>query len=144
MIKVIKTKPLLLLNLTQTTHNMTSTTIDNSDNFLKSSSDFILISKVNNWITAEQNNQMGISLIFIIVGSMVASISAALAIHGEISYLPLIYACISTMGTNVIAISQRPFKARVWAFLISILGNILFIIYLLLFHYMDLIQLKLY
>lgn len=88
-----------------------------------------IISFINEKIQAEEKNAIGIAVILIIAGTMIASISAALAVHGEIAILPLIFSCVSAMGANAIAISQRPFKMIVWAFAINILGNSLLIIY---------------
>lgn len=85
--------------------------------------------KLNDWIAAEEKNAMGISIILLILGTMIASISAALAVHKEIAILPLIFTCISAMGANAIVISQRSFKTIIWAFIINILGNILLIAY---------------
>ena len=90
---------------------------------------FSLVSVINNWVKKEQENAFGISILFIMVGTMVASISAALAIHGDIAYFPLAFTCLSAMGANVTAISQRPFKVVTWAFIINIIGNLLLIIY---------------
>ncbi|SEB41895.1 hypothetical protein SAMN04489761_0595 [Tenacibaculum sp. MAR_2009_124] len=90
---------------------------------------FSLISIINKWVKKEQENAFGISILFIMVGTMVASISAALAIHGEIAYFPLIFTCLSAMGANVTAISQRPFKVVTWAFIVNILGNLILVIY---------------
>ncbi len=90
---------------------------------------FSLISVINNWVKKEEKNAIGISILFIMVGTMVASISAALAINGTIAYFPLIFTCLSAMGANVTAISQRPFKVVTWAFIINILGNLALIIY---------------
>ena len=90
---------------------------------------FNLITAINNRIDKEKENAIGISVILIMAGTMIASFSAALAVHGEINILPLIFTCISAMGANAIAISQRPFRIVAWAFIVNILGNILLIIY---------------
>ena len=89
------------------------------------------ISAINKRIKAEEKNAIGLSVILIMAGTMIASVTAALAAHGEINMFFLMFACISAMGANAIAISQRSFKTIVWAFIINILGNILSIIYLL-------------
>lgn len=87
------------------------------------------IPQINRWIKTQEENAIGISIILIMIGTMIASISVALAIHKEIAYIPLIFSCFSAMGANAIAISQRPFKVVIWAFLINIIGNIACIIY---------------
>lgn len=89
------------------------------------------ISAINDKIKAEEKNAIGLSVILIMAGTMIASVTAALAAHGEINMFFLMFACISAMGANAAAISQRSFKTIVWAFIINILGNILSIIYLL-------------
>lgn len=89
------------------------------------------ISAINDRIKAEEKNAIGLSIILIMAGTMIASVTAALAAHGEINMFFLMFACISAMGANAAAISQRSFKTIVWAFIINILGNILSIIYLL-------------
>ncbi|CAM1347487.1 hypothetical protein [Tenacibaculum crassostreae] len=90
-----------------------------------------LITAINNKIKAHESNAIGISVILIMVGTMIASITAALAAHEKINMFFLMFACISAMGANAAAISQRSFKTVVWAFIINIIGNILSIIYLL-------------
>lgn len=89
------------------------------------------ISAINDKIKVEEKNAIGLSVILIMAGTMIASVTAALAAHGEINMFFLMFACISAMGANAAAISQRSFKTIVWAFIINILGNILSIIYLL-------------
>lgn len=89
------------------------------------------ISAINDRIKAEEKNAIGLSVILIMAGTMIASVTSALAAHGEINMFFLMFACISAMGANAAAISQRSFKTIVWAFIINILGNILSIIYLL-------------
>lgn len=88
-----------------------------------------LLELINSWIKKEEKNAIGIAILFIMVGTMIASISAALAIQDEIAYFPLIFTCLSAMGANVMAISQQSFKIITWAFIINILGNLLLIIY---------------
>ncbi|WP_272149372.1 hypothetical protein [Tenacibaculum aiptasiae] len=87
------------------------------------------IKTINQKIAEEKKNAIGISVILIMIGTMIASFSAALAVHGEVNLFPLIFTCVSAMGANALAISQRPFKVVAWGFIINILGNILLIIY---------------
>lgn len=90
---------------------------------------FNIFQTINQEIEAQQSNAMGIAIILIIAGTMIASISAALAVHKTIAYFPLVFTCISAMGANAMAISQRSFKTIAWSFIISITGNIFLIIY---------------
>lgn len=106
----------------------TTNTITQTKTYKKELS-FHSITKLNDWIATEEKNAMGISIILLILGTMIASISAALAVHNEIALFPLIFTCISAMGANAIVISQRSFKTIIWAFIINILGNILLIAY---------------
>ncbi|WP_299010648.1 hypothetical protein [uncultured Tenacibaculum sp.] len=43
---------------------------------------------INKKIAEGERNSIGVSIILITVGSMIASITAALAIDGEVIYLP--------------------------------------------------------
>ncbi|CAM1365096.1 conserved protein of unknown function [Tenacibaculum soleae] len=80
------------------------------------------LSTINHKIAQEKENAFGISLILLMVSSMIASFSAALAIT-----------CISAMGANAVAISQRSLKTVVWSFFTAILINVLLIIYQIIF-----------
>ena len=87
------------------------------------------ISIINNKIAQEENNAFGISIILLMASSMIASFSAALAVHGDVNIFALIITCVSAMGANAVAISQRAFKTVIWTFFIAISTNILLIIY---------------
>ncbi|MEE3999134.1 hypothetical protein V1T75_02200 [Tenacibaculum sp. FZY0031] len=86
---------------------------------------------INKKIAEGERNSIGVSIILITVGSMIASITAALSVNGAVNLFALIFACVTAMGANAAAISQRPFKIIAWAFIINILGNISLIFYLL-------------
>ncbi len=88
-----------------------------------------IIATINKTIAKVEPNSIGISIMLITVGSMVASFTAALAVHGEVNLFALIFACVTSMGANAVAISQRPFKVIVWAFIINIVGNIFMIFF---------------
>ncbi|TDQ25802.1 hypothetical protein [Tenacibaculum caenipelagi] len=92
---------------------------------------FGIITYINKKINEGEKNRIGISIILITVGSMIASITAALAVDGKVNLFALIFACVTAMGANAVAISQRSFKTIAWAFIINILGNIILIFYLL-------------
>ena len=91
------------------------------------------ISIINNKIAQEENNAFGISIILLMASSMIASFSAALSVHGEVNILALVITCISAMGANAVAISQRSLKTVVWTFFFAVLANIILIIYQLIF-----------
>lgn len=88
-----------------------------------------IIDLINQKIEKEQHNSIGISVILIIVNTMIASATAALAIHGEVSMFILMFACVTAMGTNAAVFSQRAFKYVAWAGIISIIGNSILAIY---------------
>ena len=87
------------------------------------------ISNINNKIAQEESNSFAISIILLMASSMIASFSAALAVHGDANLFALAVTCISAMGTNAVAISQRSLKTLVWTFFIAISANIALIIY---------------
>ena len=89
---------------------------------------FNFIEKINNIILKEKANSIGISIALIMLGTGIASITAALAVTN--SFFILMVATILAMGANVTAISQRKFKTIVWAFTINISVNLLLILYL--------------
>ena len=79
------------------------------------------LSTINHKIAQEKENAFGISLILLMVSSMIASFSAALAVHGNVNIFALAITCISAMGGNAVAISQRSLKTVVWTFFTAIL-----------------------
>jgi hypothetical protein len=95
----------------------------------KEKSSNLIINWVNYYVKKEQENAIGITLIYIIVGSGIASITGALAVKNPISMPILITAALLSMGTNVSVLSQRTFKTSTWFFFISILINSLLLIY---------------
>lgn len=90
---------------------------------------FNLINTINKKIEEEKQNAFGISIIIITVGTMIASINAAFALHGNVSYFILAMSLILCTTTNVSAISQQPFKVVAWSFIINVLVNSFLIIY---------------
>ena len=84
---------------------------------------FSLINWINKSIEREQKNAIGISLIYVMVGSGIASLTAALSVNGTVS-LPIIIttACLA-MGTNAAVLSQQPFKLSTWFFIVSVTIN---------------------
>ncbi len=91
-----------------------------------------ILAYINKKIAEGERNSIGVSIMLITVGSMIASITAALAVNGDVNFFALVFACITAMGANATAISQRPFKIIAWAFIINIIGNISLIFYLIL------------
>lgn len=86
------------------------------------------ISRINQIIEKEKDNAIGISIALIMLGTGIASITAAMAVSTS-SFFILIGATILAMGANVMAISQRSFKTIVWTFLFNIGLNVGLIIY---------------
>ncbi|MDX8554649.1 hypothetical protein MK851_13580 [Tenacibaculum sp. 1B UA] len=108
-----------------TTENLTT------EKTLQKTNSMGITAYINKKIAEGERNSIGVSIILITVGSMIASITAALAIDGEVHLFALIFACVTAMGANATAISQQPFKIIAWAFIINIVGNISLIFYLL-------------
>lgn len=90
---------------------------------------FNIFQYVNRIIKREKTNAIGISIMLIMVGTGIASITAALAVNGEVSLPILMTSTLFAMGANATAISQQPFKTVVWAFVLNIAINSLLLIY---------------
>ncbi len=88
-----------------------------------------IIDLINRKIEKEKDNSIGITIVLIMINTMIASVSVALSIYNDISFIPLIFGCVAAMGTNAAAFSQSPFKYIAWACIISVLGNSLLAIY---------------
>tara|TARA_R110002073_G_scaffold8207_1_gene45639 strand:+ start:81678 stop:82013 length:336 start_codon:yes stop_codon:yes gene_type:complete len=91
---------------------------------------FNLVGRINKLIEKEKINSIGISIALIMLGTGLASITAALSVSLN-SFTILMLATILAMSSNVTAISQRKFKTIVWAFIINIVANVILIGYLL-------------
>ena len=90
---------------------------------------FNLIKYVNAKIEKEIENAIGVSIAFVMIGTGLASITAALAVHRELSLPVLMMATILAMATNAAVISQQPLKTTAWLFLVSIVVNIILLVY---------------
>lgn len=106
----------------------TNTTINNPLN-VKKTSKLAFINWVNSYIEREKENSIGISIVYIIVGSGIASITAALASYGAVSMPILITAAVLSMGTNVCVLGQLPFKISTWSFIVSVIVNVFLLVY---------------
>ena len=90
---------------------------------------FNLIKSINAKIEEEKENAIGISIAFVMVGTGLASITAALAVYKELSLPILMAVTILAMATNAAVISQQPLKTTAWLFVTSMVINILLLIY---------------
>lgn len=90
---------------------------------------FNLVKRINAKIEKEKENAIGISIAFVMIGTGLASITAALAVHRELSLPILMTVTILAMATNAAVISQQPLKTTAWLFMISIVVNILLLFY---------------
>ncbi len=90
---------------------------------------FNLVKWINAKIEKEKENAIGISIAFVMIGTGLASITAALAVHKELSLPILMTVTILAMATNAAVISQQPLKRTAWLFMISIVVNILLLFY---------------
>ncbi|WOC40359.1 hypothetical protein [Polaribacter sp. HL-MS24] len=106
----------------------TNTTIKNPLNVNKTSK-LAFINCVNTYVEKEKENSIGISLFYIMVGSGIASITAALAVEGDVSMPILITAAVLSMGTNVCVLGQLPFKISTWSFIVSVIVNVFLLVY---------------
>ncbi|WP_143569775.1 hypothetical protein [Tenacibaculum agarivorans] len=88
-----------------------------------------IISFINDKIKKAEKNSIGITVLIVMISTMIASVSAGLAIHNQISYFIVAFTLVTAMGTNAAAFSQSGFKYVAWAGLLSIVGNTLLIIY---------------
>ena len=87
-----------------------------------------LIEMINDKIKKEQENSFGISMLFVMISTMISSISIGLALHGGFSYPIVALSSMTAMATNAAAFSQSPFKYVVWLGIISIITNTLLVI----------------
>ncbi len=90
---------------------------------------FNLVKRINAKIEKEKENAIGISIAFVMIGTGLASITAALAVHRELSLPILMSVTILAMATNAAVISQQPLKTTAWLFIISMVVNILLLSY---------------
>ena len=88
-----------------------------------------IINWINRIIKREQKNSLGISLVYVMVGSGVASLTAALSVNGTVSMPILITSACLAMGTNASVLSQQTFKTSSWFFIINITINTFLLIY---------------
>ncbi len=95
----------------------------------KRSFSFSLITRINQKIEQEKDNAIGITIALIMFGTGIASLTAAMAVNGDVSMVILLCATICAMSANAIAISQQPFKIVFWAFVINIFVNSFLLLY---------------
>lgn len=84
---------------------------------------------VNEFIEREKTNALGITLAYIMIGTGIGSITAALSVHNSVNLFILMTATSLAMATNASAISQQPFKTTTWLFIINVLINTAMLIY---------------
>lgn len=92
-------------------------------------SSFSLINWINNFIEREKANAVGITVMYVMVGSGIGSLTAAFAVQGDISIPILIISSCLAMGTNASILSQQPFKTSTWFFAVSVVINTLLLFY---------------
>ena len=86
-----------------------------------------IIEMINNKIKKEQENSFGNTMLFVMISTMISSISIGLALHDGFSFPIVALSATTAMGTNAAAFSQSPFKYVVWLGLISIITNTLLV-----------------
>lgn len=90
---------------------------------------FNLVKSINAKIEKEKENAIGVSIAFVMIGTGLASITAALAMHKSPSMFILMTVTILAMATNAAVISQQPLKTVTWLFLVSIVVNTILLFY---------------
>lgn len=96
---------------------------------VQKSSHLSIVNWVNMMIEQEQHNSLGITLIYIMAGSGVASITAAFSVNETVSIPILMIAACLAMGTNAAVLSQQSFKVSSWFFIVSITINTVLLFY---------------
>jgi predicted nucleic acid binding AN1-type Zn finger protein len=84
---------------------------------------------VHNFVEKEKTNALGITLIYIMVGTGIGSLTAALSVHNTVNVFILMLSVSLAMTTNAAVLSQQSFKTTTWLFIISIIANIIMLIY---------------
>lgn len=87
-----------------------------------------IVEMINQKIKEEQENCFGITILFVMVSTMISSISIGLALHNGFSFPIVALSAITAMGTNTAAFSQSAFKHVVWLGIISIIINTLLVL----------------
>jgi hypothetical protein len=95
----------------------------------KKNNSFSLISWVNNFAKREKTNALGITVMYIMVGSGIASLTAALSVYDGVSIPILIISSFLAMGTNAAVISQQTFKFSTWFFIVNVVINTALLFY---------------
>lgn len=90
---------------------------------------FSPIQLVNNFVEKEKINSLGITLAYIMLGTGIGSITAALSLYNGVNLFILMTVVSLTMATNAAVLSQQPFKLSTWLFIINVKVNVLFLIY---------------
>jgi hypothetical protein len=93
------------------------------------STQFNIIQKINQKIEQEAENAPGISIALIMFSTGIASLNAAMAVHGKISLFILMTAIVLATATAVLAISLQPLKTIAWSFIVSVIINVIMLIY---------------
>ena len=90
---------------------------------------FSIINWVNSIIEREQKNSLGICVLYVMVGSGIASLTAAFSVYESVSIPILIISSCLAMGTNASVLSQQTFKISSWLFIVSSIINIALLIF---------------
>ena len=108
----------------------TNTTLA-STSLNKKTKTLTLINSINKFIEKEKVNSIGITLVYIMVGTGLGSISAAMsALHNTVNLFVLSLSVCLAMATNAAVLSQQSFKITTWLFIINVIANVLMLIYL--------------
>ena len=90
---------------------------------------FSPITWINDFIKREETNALGITLAYIMIGTGIGSITAALSVHNTVNLFILMTSASLAMATNASALSQQPFKTTTWLFIVNVIVNTALLIY---------------
>ena len=94
---------------------------------LKSSTNaatYSFINWVHAYIEREKENRIGITLFYMMFGSVIASITAALGTSGEFSLTIVLISAVFAIAVIACVISVQTFKICTWFFIANILINV--------------------
>ena len=108
---------------------MNSQAIVMEDFNTKQNNSLSLINWVNDFAQKEKTNALGITVMYIMVGSGIASLTAALSVYDGVSIPILIISSFLAMGNNAAIISQQTFKFSTWFFIVNVVVNTALLFY---------------
>ena len=90
---------------------------------------FSPINWINQFIEKEKTNALAITLTYIMLGTGIGSITAALSIHNTVNLFILMTSTSLAMATLASVLSLQPFKTSTWIFITNVLINTGLLVY---------------